>query len=171
MEIYKVIHDYPNYEVSTLGNVRNIGSGRVLRPIKTKNGYLQVNLCKDGKHFMRYVHRLIASVFIPNPDNKPCVNHIDGDKHNNRVENLEWCSHSENMKHAFKTGLAKVTENNIFKTNNPNPNPSQPCRCMETNQIFESQHHAARYLGCTVTQIWHSIHKGWGCKGFHFELI
>ena len=67
--------------------------------------YAQVSFCEDGKTKTVYVHRLIASAFIPNPDNLPTVNHIDGDTSNNSVDNLEWVSYSENMRHAYRVGL------------------------------------------------------------------
>lgn len=67
----------------------------------TKNGYRYIQLGTTRK----LVHRLIAQTFIPNPDNKPCVNHKDGNKLNNTVSNLEWVTHSENMRHAFDTGI------------------------------------------------------------------
>lgn len=72
------------------------------------SGYLKLTLRKNNKQYNKTVHRLVAEAFIPNPDNKLQVNHIDGDKQNNNVNNLEWCTKSENMKHAFKTGLSKA---------------------------------------------------------------
>jgi len=71
------------------------------------NGYYYVCLSKNGKVRKFKVNRLVAQAFIPNPDNKPFVNHIDGDKLNNNVNNLEWCTQSENMLHAYKYGLRK----------------------------------------------------------------
>lgn len=102
------------YEVSTSGNVRTkdrIGvrgyhvKGHVLSQRDNSNGYLRCGMNIDGKPKSYLVHRLVASAFIPNPENKPFVNHIDGNKHNNNVENLEWCTKSENEKHAWLNGL------------------------------------------------------------------
>lgn len=174
MEIFKIIEDYPNYEVSNLGNVRNKKTGKVLKPDKTIKGYLRVNFLKDGKLKHYLVHRLVATVFIPNPENKPQVNHIDGDKTNNQVENLEWNTYSENLKHAFRTGLNHIiiTNKNNFKTNNPSVKKRQKVRCIETQQEFESLSSASRYFGCGTGSIHSSIYKGHQVlKQFHFELI
>ena len=64
-----------------------------------------INLCKNNIKFYKFIHRLVALTFIPNPENKPCVNHIDGNKQNNFINNLEWCTRSENEKHAWKYNL------------------------------------------------------------------
>jgi len=72
--------------------------------------YYKVGLTKEGKQKFHPIHRLLAIAFIPNPLNKPCINHIDGNKLNNDLSNLEWCTHSENAIHAFKLGLNKVTD-------------------------------------------------------------
>lgn len=169
-EVYKTIEDYPNYEVSNLGNVRNIKFDRVRKPMIDKDGYLCVVLSKDGKHKYQFIHRLVATAFISNPKNKRTVNHINGIKTDNRVENLEWATDGENQKHAYKTGLRKITDKNSFKTNNPNP--KQRVRCIETGQEFESILGAARYFGCCHGSIHCSIHKGSRVlKKYHFELI
>ena len=99
-EIWRSAKGYENlYEVSNLGNVRNSRTGRVLKPLKlkTNNGYyLQVCLYKDKKATRLYIHRLVAEAFIPNSENLPEVNHIDENKNNNNVNNLEWVSPSYN---------------------------------------------------------------------------
>lgn len=97
------------YQVSNLGRIKSLwfNKEKILKPIKNKNGYLQVYLCKDNKKQHFRLHKLIANVFIENIENKPQINHINGNKTDNRVENLEFCTCSENNKHAFKIGLHK----------------------------------------------------------------
>jgi hypothetical protein len=102
------------YEVSSSGTIRAIDSGRYTIRI-SKHGYVYLNLNGVKEKRMRTIHRVVAIAFISNPENKPCVNHINGIKTDNRVENLEWVTWSENTKHAFLTGLmcntiAKATE-------------------------------------------------------------
>lgn len=80
---------------------------RPLKPHKDRDGYLVVSLLRDGNISKRFVHRLVAQAFIPNPEAKPTVNHINGDKADNRVENLEWATQGENNSHAYKTNLAE----------------------------------------------------------------
>lgn len=88
------------------GGRRRIRGKRIA--ITHPKGYPAINAKKDGRRYTVYLHRAIATLFVPNPDGKPCVNHIDGDKENNDPENLEWCTHQENMAHAFRTGLARA---------------------------------------------------------------
>ncbi len=120
MEIWKDIVGYEGlYQVSNLGRVKsfdryvrngtsnkNIKRGKILSPcVNPKCGYMQVNLIKDKNKKIKTIHRLVAEAFIPNLENKPCVNHIDGNKQNNKIDNLEWVTHSENTIHAIKMGL------------------------------------------------------------------
>ena len=125
---------FDRYQVSSDGRVRSTNrvvvrsngqlanyKGRILK-ILLSGLYPSVHLGRKNK---QYMHRLLAEAFIPDPKGYPCVNHKDGDKHNNDLSNLEWCSHSENLKHAFRTGL---------KSNN-NENSSQ-CK-LSDDQIKE----------------------------------
>lgn len=108
-EEWKVIADFPLYEVSTKGRIRKSTTKRIKKPEISKTGYptirLSYGVAKKGKHFN--IHTLVATAFLDNPNNYPCVNHIDGNKTNNDVTNLEWCSYSRNNKHAYDTGLKK----------------------------------------------------------------
>ena len=94
--MWKVSDLYPNYEVSDQGEVRNAKNNKLLSLKKKIRGYVYVHLHQDGKSKVVTVHRLIASAFIPNPNNLETVNHINYIKDDNRVENLEWMSYSEN---------------------------------------------------------------------------
>lgn len=119
---------YPNYEISNLGHLRNKKTNRILKPSTNPQGYLimVVKLVKEQPIKGVIIHRAVAETFIENTYNKEQVNHIDGNKHNNSVVNLEWCTRSENMKHAVLTGLrtthycdgekafgAKLTKENV----------------------------------------------------------
>ena len=105
-EHFKPIKGYEGlYEVSNLGNIKGLKRNIILKPFCDPSGYNGVVLCKDGKVTFKYIHRLIAMDFIPNLENKPQVNHINGVKNDNRIENLEWCTHKENAIHAQRIGL------------------------------------------------------------------
>lgn len=128
-EIWKWIYGYENmYQVSNFGRVRSVDRyvycevspnklqhiyGKVLKQGTNHKGYPIVYLSKDGKQKTITVHRLVALTFIENPLNLPQVNHIDGDKTNNQVNNLEWCDNSYNQIHAHKTGLFPKYEDTI----------------------------------------------------------
>lgn len=113
------------YQISSFGKVMSLGNGlstdtrtkqvRVLKTREATNGYERIKLCKNGKGFHRLVHRLVAIHYIDNPNQYREVNHIDGDKFNNRVDNLEWVTASMNQRHAFRTGLQKVVKGKEHK--------------------------------------------------------
>lgn len=113
MEIWKPTVGIPGYEVSNLGRVKKIPCGRgfnsverIKTPVISKDGYLMLNWkTLDGKQHSKPIHRIVAEAFIPNPEQKDTVNHIDGDKKNNSATNLEWATRSEQLTHAYIHGL------------------------------------------------------------------
>lgn len=128
MEIWKDIPDYESlYQVSNLGNVKSktrktkFGRGwkiyneQLLKPQEDKDGYLRVSLSKENTKKRFFIHRLVMIAFTVNERNLPVVNHIDGNKQNNKLTNLEWVTNSENDLHAFKTGLRKPTNGGTNK--------------------------------------------------------
>lgn len=119
-EIWLDIEEFiGRYQVSNLGNVRSIIDNhgkekcQLKVPYPCRKGYWYVQLFVKDAHYRDSLHRLVAKAFLPNPDNKKTVNHIDGNKANNRVENLEWATHSENLLHAHRTGLKQGQQHYI----------------------------------------------------------
>ena len=109
-EIWAWIENYEDdYQISNYGRAKSFKNGKekILRPLWTRNGYLKFSLCLDGEHRNFSVHVLVAKAFISNPENLPEINHLDGDKFNCHVSNLELSTRSGNNKHAFKNGLNK----------------------------------------------------------------
>lgn len=106
--MFKEIQDDEMYLVSENGEVFSLFTNKTLKPSLSKGtGYFVVNIRKQGKRYPEYIHRLVAEAFIDNPNNLPEVNHIDGNKLNNSVNNLEWVSGNDNKLHAKNTGLVK----------------------------------------------------------------
>ncbi len=139
------IAEHPNYSVNDDGDVRNDRTGRILTPVKTKNGYLRVGLDKK----LYRIHRLVAENFLENPNGLQQINHIDGNKENNKAENLEWCTASQNIIHAQKTGLKKVNYDGI-----KNPKPViQMSLDGNMIRIFESTMDVQRELGFDASNI------------------
>lgn len=110
----KPIPQNPTYGITDMGEVINLETNFKLKLSRKSNGYMQAKLfikydAKTKKHYYNYlhVHRLVAEAYIPNPNNLPCVNHIDGNKENNTISNLEWCTCKQNMQHAVRIGLFK----------------------------------------------------------------
>ena len=87
-EFWKQIEGFDNYQISNIGRVKNIKFDRLVKPLLDNRGYIMVNLYKDGKMKRLSLHRLIAIAFIPNPENKPCIDHINTDRSDNRIDNL-----------------------------------------------------------------------------------
>lgn len=113
IEEWKIYKD-GHYLVSNFGKIKNSKTGHILKGTVQKNGYLLVHLRLQNNE-MKLYHRVVAEVFIPNIDNKPEVNHIDGNKLNNRVDNLEWVTAKENIEHSFVMGLQKHEMKPIYQ--------------------------------------------------------
>lgn len=180
-EIWENIPSYEGYyQVSNLGNFRSIPRivkyknertrcypGKVLSTEQTKDNYRRIVLSKNGIRTRYMCHRLIALTFIPNLKNKPFINHIDGDKNNNKVINLEWCNASENIIHADNTGLRNMFEHH-------HPSNAKRIKCLETNKIFSSYYRAIKWLGKTPNSISALVRgtKIYGkAFGYHWEFI
>lgn len=107
-EIWKNIKEFENlYQVSNLGQIKSLRRGNILKQSQTKDNYLIVHLSNGKYQPNKLVHRLVAEAFLENIENKPQVNHKNGMKTNNRIDNLEWVTQEENQQHAYKTGLNK----------------------------------------------------------------
>ena len=105
--IWKKIDGFENYSICRSGIVRNDKTGKIKKLAVNSKGYNRVILSKDGKTKRFFLHRLLAIAFIPNPQNKPCVDHINGNRQNNALENLRWCTRSENNRNAKNHGQYK----------------------------------------------------------------
>lgn len=156
-EIWKPIPDFPNYEVSNLGRVRSLKTNALLRPGLGGVGYLTVALYENGKAISKSVHQLVAETFISKPSTEFVVNHKDGNKTNNNVDNLEFVTRQQNNIHAYETGL--------------NPH-KKPVRIVETGEVFESQEACAEAIGGDPANISYCLSgKLKSHKGLHFERV
>lgn len=176
-ELWKPISGFKYYSVSSYGRVkrlphkiRNSCTGfrmldeLIMKPYIDFDGYEIIGLMRNSgdAHTKGYrVHRLVASAFLPNPQNLPEVNHKDGNKRNNNVENLEWTTHAENVKHAKEFGLREYKGLKIC--------------CCETGQVFKSIAEAARYYNVSSDVISLLVHKSTKqskkLPNKHFEFI
>jgi DNA-binding NtrC family response regulator len=156
----KEIFKYPNYFITVCGRVYSGKTDKYLKPSYDKQGYERVGLYNNGKTTTIKVHRLVAEAYIENPLNKSDVNHKDGDKSNNRLENLEWCTRSENIKHAFKNGLKKIPKHQeerflkMVKSNTGSKNPAaRKVINTKTGEIYGTVNEAADFLGMKRTTL------------------
>ena len=158
------------YQISSFGRVKSVERyvkhsyggtqflrERILRPTSKYNHYLRISLCKDAKMMSYDIHRVIALHFIPNPENKEYVNHIDGNKQNNSLENLEWSTPSENQLHAFRTGLKPNVSRVASEICKARVGDKHPCSIKlidtKTGVIYHSITEAAKKHGVSITLI------------------
>ena len=166
--MFKSISGYENlYEVGENGDVKSLphtkinNKGylcktkvRILKPQK-RNNYLFVRLCKQGQKKMFSIHRLVAEAFIPNPQNKPYVNHIDGNRFNNCVDNLEWVTSNENMQHSYY----------VLNKN------KKAVKCVDTGIIYSSMREAQRQTGILTGGITHSCRNHTKAGGYLWQYV
>lgn len=163
-EIWKDIKDYEGiYQVSNLGRVKRVETDRILKGNKQTQGYLVVNLSKNNIASTKRIHRLVAQAFIPNPENKSEINHIDENKTNNRVNNLEWSTAKENINHGTRNKRSSKTKSiAIIATN------LKTCESTE----FYGARECARQLGlhqASITKVLKGRLTQTG--GFTFEYL
>ena len=160
-ELWREWPQDPRIMVSNKGNVvsHKRGACYPLKVSHNNSGYPVVNASRPPQ----CVHRLVAETWIPNPYHYRDVNHINGDKTDNRVENLEWVTHSENIRHAFRTGLKKPSGGGRKGT---------PIRIVETDEVFESLDECARRIGCSAAHISNCLAgRRSAYRGYHFERV
>lgn len=160
-ETWRIIAEFSNYEVSNTGKVRSIIHDKVLRPSDNR-GYERVRLYRNGEVQSKFVHQLVAEAFLDDRHDELEINHIDGNKKNNSIDNLEWCTHRDNMKHAFDTGL-KTPSGGL---------PNRRLRVVETDVIYESAYDCARDMHLDQAHINHCLMgKRNRHGGYHFEYV
>lgn len=165
-EEWKIIEGHPQYRIGTSGRFQSCkrGTWKDLKTSPDGGGYLQAFMCENGRPYVRKVHKLMQDAFFePDPD-RPEINHINGNKRDNRLENLEQCSRLENMAHACETGL--------FTRPDDAGRPKRKVIVIETGEIFDSMSDCARAIGGQVSNVCNCLAgKRHTCMGYHFEYV
>lgn len=152
---WKTYKGFSRYRVSSAGEVLDVKNKVLVSQTPNEEGYLKVTLRNDENKRKGFsVHRLVALLFIPNPDSKPEVNHKNGIKAMCSVNNLEWMTHAENIKHAWDTGLIKSTPERSAKIRSANSHNFRKVLCITTGEEFECMVDAARLYGGARSNLW-----------------
>ncbi len=164
MRTWRILERNPNYAVSKDGRVLSIRRRKVLTPKQNWDGYQRVQLWDRGKCEFVSIHRLIAEAFLSNPEKKPLINHKNGDKSDNRIENLEWCTQQENIAHAWESGLSKTHLNRAGKP------VKQLTREGALIRVFPSQMEVERVLGISHVNVSYACKHKATAGGFRWEF-
>lgn len=169
------------YQVSTCGRVKRVAyeeayvrsdtgatcirrhRERILNPTTT-SGYFEVNLVHSGQSKYCRIHRLVAELFVPNPQNLPQVNHIDGNKLNNCLSNLEWCTAQYNIDHATRVGIRHAPQRGVYRK-------PVSVRCNETGQTYPNMRAASQALGLNYYYLSERVRQGLPCCGYTFTKL
>lgn len=171
METWQDTPGNPNYIVSDTGRCRRKGR-TVDHSTRLKKGYVVTDLYQDGKRETRRMSRLVAEAFIPNPDDKPEVNHKDGNKLNNNVSNLEWCTKKENCRHAWDNGLAKPSRSMLGRKNPNAGRKGKPIRIVETGEVFNTLKDCEEAIDGNNRHINDCLRgRQRSHRGYHFEYV
>lgn len=171
MEEWRKTTRNPNYIVSNTGRIRRVGAKKD-HSTRGKKGYLVTDLYESGNRSTERVHILVAEAFIPNPCNKPEVNHEDGDKRNNNIANLKWVTKKENCEHAWQNGLARPSHGMLGKRNPNAGRKGKPFRIVETGEVFTTLKECEEAIDGNNRHISECLNgKQKTHRGFHFEYV
>lgn len=175
------------YEVDALGNVYSLIHGIKLKPNDSKCPYYHVHLMKSGKRYAKKIHRLVAEAFIPNPDNLPQVNHKDENKHNNNVDNLEWCTALYNTR--YGTGIERAKANRVVKPKteeekkhlaycakeywktHKHPRKQFEIECLNDHRVYYSYSEVGRAYGISYKWVRRMCEDGREVRGYRFRYL
>ena len=189
LEIWKDIQEYEGlYQISNYGRVKSLRDNKgnyrekIIKSRPSKNGYIIINLSKNGKAKTFKIHRLVSIHFIPNPENKPQVNHKDGNKLNNSVSNLEWVTASENSLHAthitkenklpsgYKFSEETCRKRREYYKTHP-ANCSKRVVCLETGEVFTSLRKAQEHFALSKRGLYLAIKENRKIKNLTFSIM
>ena len=170
--MWSKIKGCPNYSVSDTGEVRNDSRGKLKSLKQRPDGYLGVDLYTNGQRTSARVHRLVGEAYLSNPDGLSQINHKDGDKHNNSVDNLEWVSAKENMQHAAANGLWHPSYGMLGKKNPNAGRPGLRVRIVETGEVYSSITDCAKAINGNDRHICDCLAgRQVTHRSYHFEYV